>query len=267
MRRLSSSVCLASIMSFLLVAPALAAAPSNDTYAGSVTIGSIPFSDALDTTEATTDADDTEWNLSCGAPATDASVWYTFTSATDQGVLVDTAGSDYTTGIAAVSGSPGSFVTEACGPDAIAFFAAAGVTYSIVVFDDQFDGAGNGGMLSLSVETAPPPPAVDVTVDPTGTFNAQTGSATISGTVTCTGEIDFAFIDVQLSQRVGRFIVSGFGSTDFPCDGTTHAWSVEVFGQNGLFKGGRAVSVTFALACDPFQCGEDFEETTVRLKG
>jgi len=268
LRRLSISVCLVSIMSLMLAAPALAAPPSNDTYAGRETIGSIPFTDSLDTSEATTDADDAEWNATCGAPATDASVWYSFTSASDAGVIVDTTGSDYTAGIAAVSGTPGSLITEACGPDAITFFAAAGVTYSIVVFDDQEDGTGNGGMLSLSVDLAPPPPSVDVTVDPVATFDSQTGSATVTGTVTCSGtDIEFAFIDVQLSQRVGRFIVSGFGSTGFACDGTTQDWSVEVFGQNGLFKGGKAASLTFAVACDPFQCGEDFEERTIRLRG
>jgi len=268
LRRLSISVCLVSIMSLLLAAPALAAPPSNDTYAGRETIGSLPFTDSLDTSEATTDADDAEWNLTCGAPATDASVWYSFTSASDAGVVVNTDGTNYTAGIAAVSGTPGTLITESCGPDAITFFAAAGVTYSIVVFDDQEDGGGNGGMLSLSVDLAPPPPSVDVTVDPVGTFNAQTGSATVTGTVTCSGtDIQFAFVDVQLSQRVGRFVVTGFGSTGIECDGATHEWSVEVFGQTGLFKGGRTASVTFAVACDPFQCGEDFEETTIRLQG
>jgi hypothetical protein len=245
LRRLSISVCLVSIMSLLLAAPALAAPPSNDTYAGRETIGSLPFTDSLDTSEATTDADDAEWNLTCGAPATDASVWYSFTSASDAGVVVNTDGTNYTAGIAAVSGTPGTLITESCGPDAITFFAAAGVTYSIVVFDDQEDGGGNGGM-----------------------FNSQTGSATVTGTVTCSGtDIQFAFVDVQLSQRVGRFVVTGFGSTGIECDGATHEWSVEVFGQTGLFKGGRTASVTFAVACDPFQCGEDFEETTIRLQG
>ncbi len=268
MRRFSISVCLVSIMSLLLAAPALAAAPGNDTYAGRATIGSLPFSDSLDTSEATTDADDAEWNASCGAPATDASVWYEFTSASDTGVVVDTGGSDYTVGIAVVSGAPGALVTEACGPNAIGFFAAAGASYSIVVFDDQEDGGGNGGMLSLAVDVQPPPPIIDVTVDPVARFNSRTGSATVTGTVTCSGSgVEFAFIDVQLSQRVGRFIVSGFGSAEVSCDGETHAWSAEVFGQNGLFKGGKAAAVTIGVACDPFQCGETFQETTVRLKG
>ena len=267
MRRLSISLCLVSIMTMLLAAPVLAAPPANDTFAGSVAIGTLPFNVTLDTTEATTDADDVQWNASCGAPATDASVWYSLTSASDMAILVDTTGTDYTAGIAIVTGAPGTFQTVACGPDAVAFLAEAGVTYSIVVFDDQIDGGGNGGMLNLTVDAAPPPPLVDVTVDPVGRFDSRTGSATISGTVTCTGEAEFTSIEVELRQRAGRVIITGFGSTGFVCDGTTQEWSVEVFGQNGLFKGGRAASLTFAIACGPIECGADFEETTVRLRG
>jgi hypothetical protein len=107
-----------------------------------------------------------------------------------------------------------------------------------------------------------------MTVNPTARFDPATGVATVSGTITCTGEAVFTFIDVELRQRVGRFIISGFGSTDFPCDGTTHPWSIEVAAQNGLFKGGRAAARTFAVACDALdQCGESFQEVTVQLKG
>jgi hypothetical protein len=60
--------------------------------------------------------------------------------------------------------------------------------------------------------------------------------------------------------------VTGFGSTDFLCDGTTQSWSVEVLPDNGLFKGGRAVAVTFAVACGAIDCGEDFEEQIVKLR-
>jgi hypothetical protein len=122
------------------------------------------------------------------------------------------------------------------------------------------------GTLVVHVEEAPPAPEIDVTVHPIGTFT-QAGSALISGTYTCSGEdVELAFIDVQLTQRVGRFTINGFGSIDATCDGSTHAWTVEVFADNGQFRGGQAVSITFALACGAFTCGEDFEETTVRLR-
>ena len=52
---------------------AQAVAPGNDLYGGRTVVGAVPFTDSLDTTEATTD---TDLNVVCGAPATDASVWY-----------------------------------------------------------------------------------------------------------------------------------------------------------------------------------------------
>ncbi|HEV8488493.1 MAG TPA: DUF6299 family protein [Candidatus Limnocylindrales bacterium] len=258
-----TSLVMASSLAF--AAPVLAAAPANDTYAGRTLIGSIPFSESIDTTEATTDADDVEANAPCGAPATEASVWYEVTAAADGGLVVDVSASGYPAGVIVVTGTPGGFSLVTCGPFAVAFETTAGQTYSILAFDFE-PGGTNGGTLSITVQEIPPPPVVDVTVDPYGTFNSITGSATITGTVTCTGTADFAFIDVQLRQTVGRFTVSGFGFIEFTCDGTTQPWSVEVSPDNGLFKGGRSVAVTFALACGPFACGEDFEEHIVRLR-
>jgi hypothetical protein len=268
MKRLVVLISLVALSSLTFAAPVLAAPPpGNDDYAGRTVIGSLPFSDSVDTTKAGTDADDEELNAQCGAPATDASVWYELSATFDGTVLVDVSASTYSAGVIVATGGPGSFSVVSCGPGFVGFGTVTGETYTILAFDHQQDGSGNGGTLEIVVDVAPPPPEVDVTVDPVGTFNSQTGSATITGTVTCTGEADFAFIDVELSQSVGRFVISGFGSTGFTCDGTTQPWSVEVFGSNGLFKGGRAVSVTFALACGAFSCGEDFESTTVMLRG
>ena len=269
MRRLSISVCLVSILSLVLAAPALAAPPSNDTFAGAVVIGSLPFTDTVDTTEATTDAVDEQANEECGAPATDASVWYSITPTSDMSILVDASDATYGAGILVVTGAPapGTFEHVACGPFAIAFSATAGVTYSIVVFDFQEDGGGNGGILHLTVDVAPPPPVIEVTVDPVGQFDSRTGSATVSGTVTCTGDSNPGFLDVQLRQRAGRVIISGSGGTGFACDGTTQEWTIEIFGDNGLFKGGRAEVLAFAIACGEVFCGETFQETTVHLRG
>jgi hypothetical protein len=263
MKRFGILISLMFAGSLVLAAPVFAAAPSNDLFGGA-TAASIGFSESITTTDATTDADDAEANTDCGAPATDASVWYTLTGA-DNGVVVDVSSSDYSAGVIVVTGNPGSFALETCGPGAVAFFASSGTTYSILAFDDQEDGGGNGGTLQINVEEIPPPPTVDVTVDPVGHFT-KSGSAIISGTVTCTGEADFSFIEVSVRQTVGRIFINGFGSTDFVCDGGANRWSVEVFGDNGTFKGGRTASVTIATSCGVFDCGQDFEETTVKLR-
>lgn len=39
-----------------------------------------------------------------------------------------------------------------------------------------------------------------------------------------------------------------------------------VFSDNGLFKGGKAATVSVAFACGPFFCGDGFAEARVQLK-
>ena len=245
---------------------ALAAPPSNDTFpnATQVTIG---FSEVLDTTEATTDADDAQLNASCGAPATDASVWYAI-EGTGTGVVVDVSQSDYTAGVLVGVGTQGNLTTVACAPGAVGFFAEAGTTYYILAIDDQADGGGNGGNLNIVFAEIPPPPTVEITVNRYGTFNSRTGTATISGTYTCTNG-DFIQVDVEARQRVGRLVITGFGGffDAGTCDGTPHTWSAEIFPQNGVFKGGKTLTLNFAFACGAFECGTSFVEQTVQLRG
>jgi hypothetical protein len=247
--------------------PAVAAPPTNDTYSGAETIAAIPFSTSLDTTEATTDADDDELNATCGAPAMDASVWYSFTSPDDSAYIADASASDYSAGVFVATGAPGSFSVLACGPGGAGWQAEAGETYSIVVIDDQEDGTGNGGQMLLSVDIAPPPPALEVTVNDTARFDAKTGSAILSGTIMCGSEAEFAFIETTVTQRVGRLLIRGYGATEVTCDGTTRPWELEVVGENGLFKGGKAVSATFSAACGVAFCSEYFAEQRIQLKG
>jgi hypothetical protein len=246
--------------------PAFAAAPGNDVFANSTAVSAFPFTSAVDTTKATTDADDTAVNADCGAPATEASVWYAVTPSTNTGLVADVSGSSYDAGVMVATGGPGNWTMVSCGPGATAWSATAGVTYSVIAFDAA-PGAGNGGALTINIETTPPPPTIGVTVNPTATFNTKTGSATVSGSVTCSGVAEFAFLDVSLSQSVGRLIVRGYGGTDVVCDGVTRPWTSQVTGDNGTFAGGKALTATFAVACGKYDCGVDFQERTIQLKG
>jgi hypothetical protein len=248
-------------------ASAFAAVPTNDTYPGAIPIGALPFTTTLDTTEATTDADDANANDTCGAPATDASVWYALSSGVDGAALVDVSASSYSAGVLVVTGAPGAFQIVACGPRRIAFPVSAGTTYHLLIIDDQADGGGNGGALVLTVDSAPPPPVIAATVDPTGAFDPHAGTATVHGTIMCSGVVDFAFVDVQVRQPVGRGEVTGVGSLDVRCNGSVNPWSVEVVpdGAGTKFSGGKAASLTFAVACGPLQCSVDFQEYDVRL--
>lgn len=267
MKRLAIVGGVAAILNIAIITPVFAAAPSNDTYAGRTVIGSLPFTDSVDTTDARVGTHDAEMNSEeCGAPATDASVWYQLTAPSDGTLLVDVSASSFSAGVIVATGAPGSFSFVSCGPGAVPFFAEDGVRYIILAFDDQEDGFGNGGTLEITVDSAPPPPEVDLTVNPVASFDAKTGSATVRGTVTCIGNAFDTFIDVDMRQRVGRLLITGFGETGFSCDGTTQAWSVEVFPDNGLFKGGQAATVTFGIACGLIDCGADVEEATIKLR-
>jgi len=270
MRVLPSIATVAALVaaSALGAQPAFAAAPGNDTIGGA-TAASIGFSQVLDTTEATTDADDAQLNASCGAPATDASVWYTINLAADGGVVVDVSASDYSAGVLVGVGSPGALETVACGPGTVGFFAAAGTTYYVLAIDDQQDGVGNGGALNISFNAAPPPPTLDVTVASRGTFNSKTGVATLHGTYTCT-DADFVDIFGNVAQSVGRIatIRGSFEIFDVgTCDGSSHQWSADVFPESGKFAGGKALTVTFSFACGAFDCADGFLEQTVHLSG
>lgn len=264
--RIAIAVLAAPLMLPLAAETAFAATPSNDTFTGA-TPATLGFSQQLDTRQATTDADDAQLNTTCGAPATDASVWYAFT-ATDSGVVVDVSQSDYPAGVLVGVGTQGNLNTVACGPGTVGFFAATGTTYYVLAIDDQSDGAGNGGTLRISFNAAPPPPTIDITVNRVGRFNSHTGAATLTGTYACTNG-DFIAVSVDVRQKVGRFAILGNGSFfDFgTCDGATRAWSAEVFPTNGKFKGGKAMTVTFAFSCGPFECADGFAEQTVQLRG
>jgi hypothetical protein len=93
-------------------APAFAAAPSNDTIGGATVIGAVPFSETVDTTEATTDAEDAAINSQCGAPATNGSVWYQVTAA-EAGYLVDVSQSNFSAGVIVATGTPGRLAIRA----------------------------------------------------------------------------------------------------------------------------------------------------------
>ena len=262
---IAAAICVTAVA--VGASPAYAAPPSNDTYAGRHTIAALPFSQTLDTTQATTDATDAEANANCGAPATEASVWYSFTAPNDAGFVVDVSGSSYSAGVIVVTGSPGAFDLVTCGPGAVAVGTNAGETYKFVAFGDT--PRAGGGTLEINVVEAPPPPEFGLlTVNPTGRFVKRTGEAVIRGRYSCSGVVEFGEIDVELSQRVGRVAtIHGFGFADITCDGAVHNWSAVVDPESGMFKGGHSASVTVGFACGPFECGVSFVDQIVKLRG
>ena len=207
----------------------LAAPPANDLRSGAtpVTAG---FNELLDTSEATTDADDAFLNsVGCNFPATDASVWYQFVG-TGETFRIEVFQSSYS---ASVLIDYGDFKTFACGIGGIDFTTIPGHTYYMMALDDQRDGGGNGGTLNISINLAPPPPpppGVTLSVDRFGTLNARTAVATISGTYSCE-DADRLIINPNVWQDIGVFFAMGYNDIQFEgtCDGNPHTWSADMY--------------------------------------
>lgn len=231
--------------------PASAAPPSNDTIDGARAISAVPFSETVDTTEATTDAEDARINATCGAPATNGSIWYTLT-ATASAYLVDVSRSNFTAGVIVATGTPGNLTLVDCGPSALGFAATAGTTYFLMAFSDNPDVV--GGQLAISVTETSPPPVVTMTIDQVGQVDRRTGVATIGGTYVCDGQADFMLQQGRLSQRQGEtYVVGDFEQTDLKCGGT-FPWSAEIVPQAGMFRPGLSASLTQLVGCNALGC-------------
>jgi hypothetical protein len=228
-----------------------AQAPPNDTFEQATVISSLPFSQTLDTTEATTDSTDAEALAACGGPSfpVAATVWYEYTAPVDQSVLILTGPvpPSYSTGVAVLTGSPGSLSAVTCFPSqAGSFSATAGVTYHIGVADIS---GGSGGTLYLTVDT----PGVELTVDRFGRFDPKTGVATVTGTFTCpsglTGQISGALFQPSAIEITEKTVISATPNPiDAPCNGAAQQWSIAFTPFAGKFRGGPAdVSVGISV--------------------
>jgi hypothetical protein len=272
--RSATALLAVTLLLSLMSGSALAAPPSNDTVAGATAV-TLGFSQVLDTTEATTDNDDAQLNAAwCNIPATDASVWYTFTATSDIfQVVVDVSQSNYSAQILVGVGSPGNLQSINCGDrQNVSFSAVAGKTYYVLVFDDYWQGgSGNGGSLSISFYEAVSPTA-DITVNRFGQVDAKTGFATISGTYTCTctsGHGDRLFGNLDATQNVGRFTFYGHGefyTIGTTCDGTPHPWSSLVTPMGGKFAGGKLTTLTSAYVYGICGQAQTQLEQTVQLR-
>jgi hypothetical protein len=173
---------------------AAAGPPSNDRIAGATVVASLPFTATVDTTAATTDADDVQVNGTCGAPNTNNSVWYTFTAGPSDTVLaVDTTGSNFSSGVIIATGTPGALTTQACGPVSTFAPVSPGTKYYILAFDDT----GSGGTLHIAFHGPGPKPKND-------TANQATvvSALPFADTLDTTGATTDA-IDTQANQTCG----------------------------------------------------------------
>ena len=152
-RRLALSVGGALACLCLAAVPtAWAAPPANDGQDQATVVAALPFTDTLDTTEATLGPEDEAARLTCEIPiAYPKSVWYRYTPATDQDIAIDTTGSSYEVGVGVGTGAS----CVAVFPESGTFSAQAGKTYFIAFVDMGVAGAGGSLEVSIAVNHAP----------------------------------------------------------------------------------------------------------------
>jgi len=223
--------------------------PANDDFAAATIVTEpLPFSDFVNTAEATTAVDDPD----CAGNG--STVWYAFTPSQGMLIQADTFGSDYDTTLSVYVGSSGNLSQIACNDDAGSLQSAV----AIDVFSNEtyyfMMGAfasGAGGNLVFNVDQLQPFTA-DLQIKGTGSFD-KAGNATIRGTVTCSRQ-GFIELGAEVKQRVGRRVISGTSGTFFECNGET-PWEMVVAGQNGRFAGGAANVSVSGTAFDPITGG------------
>ena len=240
---------MAAVLLPLAAAPASAAPPGNDEVQGAV---ALHLGDRVeqDTTQATTTAQDAALNANCGAPATNASVWYSYSPVQDRKVVLDMTASDYSGGLLVFrrkTPTPDSLVT--CGQGMVGLSVRAGKTYTIMAISDT---KVIGGHLSLSLKKAPPPPRVHVSLAARGVAY-RGGAARLHGTYSCKHGTS-ASLDVRLLQRAGRLKIGAEGGKEIRCNGSRRHWSLRLVSPTGTYARGPAVAHARIDACGPFSC-------------
>jgi hypothetical protein len=227
-----------AVLVLAMTAGSALAAPGNDSALTPTVIGSLPFTDTVDTTTAT--ADPTDPSSPCGSASN--TVWYTLTAGPSGigHVILDMAGTDYPVLLYVTAGSPGGPLVSCGNVSSITFDAAPSTTYYIMI-GDAF-AAGAGGILVFSATQGL---TFAATLDRFASVNAKTGTVIVSGTYSCNLSSTVVAVEVSLKQAVGRFIISGNGAStpDAACSpGTSYSWAVQVVGSNGKFAGGKATA-------------------------
>jgi hypothetical protein len=257
---------IATILVVFSTRPASAVAPSNDDITNAVPVPGVPYTDAVDTSEATLAVGDSD----CGA----ATVWYRFTPETDGAYVFSTFGSDYDTTLAVLEGSPGSLTLLACNDDneaglqaAVRLDLEAGVTYYVqagTCCGGEEGQVGPGGNLVFSVETAPPAFEItSLTVD-NATLGSDRRRIVLSGTVTCTTEGN-VYLFGEVVQRQGLNIAQGSFDTSVSCTNSPTTWTATTSAGARIFLSKPATVTLNAYGCDPFAC-DDVPEVQKSIK-
>jgi len=215
----------------------MAEPPSNDVRAGAVQVGTLPFSYAEDTTEATGNGP-----RRCGNRG---SVFFRFVPESTGRVQVDTIGSDYDTTLIVFKMTDHGPDVIRCSDDGVSYWAAtrfkatAGTEYFLMPGRCCGSDRRGGGNLILNVTEVPQDAfEASVTIE-SGTVDPDSGIVTIAGTATC-NHPSALYVDGMLRQlRSEIFLARGWlGGDNLSClPGSSNEWSAEVDTETGVVFG------------------------------
>ena len=110
-----------------------------------------------------------------------------------------------------------------------------------------------------------PPTIVSIDVGEEATLVAKGAAVLVPVEVVCPAGSMFASLSVQVTQRVGNRIASGFGVAEVVCTGGPQTVNVLVTAEGQAFKKGPAVAEVSLFACNQFGCRSvnEFEEIRI----
>jgi hypothetical protein len=246
----------------VLASPALAVPPGNDDIGDAIVIAETPFSDRVDTTQATSGNGD----VGCGF----ATVWYTFTPTTSGVYQLDTYGSDYDTTLALLVGYPEGATLLACNDDSgslqsrITRDLVAGVTYYVEVGTCCAQGFPRpSGNLVFNVDLPPSPFDVVVKVD-WARIGSEPGTAIVSGTATCNND-GYVNLSGTLTQKKGHTVIRGALNLTQGCSVTPNVWTATVVADSWDFLAKPTTLRLDAYGCDEISCDAEHLSRTIKI--
>lgn len=264
MFKLRGSIIGAVVLGLLaLPTVAFAAPPSHDDFDHAIVLDN-RFGHSLDTTDATTAADDPD----CGNGVS-KTVWYTYTAPDAyDATLTASVWTERDMVMGVYKGERGSLEQLSCSParsyeTAFSHVIPAGETVHIMLADAGT--LGIGGYVQVSFRATPPDVDVELTLTKTGLIETSSGVAVVRGTVECSRDAILRIYGA-VRQKQDRKSVTGYFNERKRCDeGELELWTARATPSRGTFiKGAAAGEADWRDIEDPESNG--MVDPTIYLK-
>jgi hypothetical protein len=106
---------------------------------------------------------------------------------------------------------------------------------------------------------------LDVSIQSPGTLVAKGAAVSVPVIVTCNSQ--GATVELQLTEKVGNKVATGFNYVDVGCTGGHETVLITVPASAGIgFAKGSAFATASIFGCSSFTCGSETSSATIRIK-